>query len=189
MFDLYHAFEFKFIYSMPIFSENLWAEGELQTSCCHWWFKVTIFYTTCLTVCNVFFTYRALRDLFYSLHADSSKFHSNTSLVLTNYSKFGFDFKEISKVSVPYVVLDKNCKQMKVLSEIVNEKGESQLVNHISDWSEHLISCDLFKKVMAPNCFMLCVDGWIVNHCNVTNLESGDDRIQKVFTMIGKSSL
>ena len=130
-----------------------------------------------------------MRDLFYSLHADSSKFHSNTSLVLTNYSKFGFDFKEISKVSVPYVVLDKNCKQMKVLSEIVNEKGESQLVNHISDWSEHLKSCDLFKKVMAPNCFMLCVDGWIVNHCNVTNLESGDDRIQKVFTMIGKSSL
>ena len=133
-----------------------------------------------------FFTFRALRDLFYSLHADSSKFHPNTSLVLTNYSKFGFDFKEISKVSVPYVVLDKNCKQMKVLSEIVNEKGESQQVECISDWAEHLKSCDLFKNVMPPNCFMLCVDGWVFNHSNVTNLESGDDRIQNFSTMIGK---
>jgi len=127
---------------------------------------------------------RALRDVFHKLHEDNSKFNSNTSLVLTNITKFGFDFKVSSKVSVPYVVLDKNCKQMKLLSKLVNKKAEIQLVKCISDWSEKLKNCKLFEKVMPPNCFMLCVDGWIVQHCNVVDSDSGDSSIRKVSTII-----
>ena len=56
--------------------------------------------------------------MFLKLHEDKKSWtwRSNTCLVLTNILKFGFEFDDLEKVSLTFVVLEKGSKYIKQLA-------------------------------------------------------------------------
>ena len=69
--------------------------------------------------------FRALCDIFQKLHGDFSSrsmlWKSNTSLVLTNTCKFGFEYEPFPRISLTFIVIDRESKYMRQLYAMINK--------------------------------------------------------------------
>ena len=105
--------------------------------------------------------------MFLKLHEDKKSWtwRSNTCLVLTNILKFGFEFDDLEKVSLTFVVLEKGSKYIKQLAaKFIKTESQITYLENIQDWIRHLWHLRLFEKVEIPNCLMFHVGGWVKSH-------------------------
>ena len=116
--------------------------------------------------------FRALCDIFQKLHGDLSSrsmlWKSNTSLVLTNTCKFGFEYEPFPRISLTFIVIDRESKYMRQLSAMINRDAPDpdtpRIVKSIQAWLGHVRRLNLFAKVDPPSCVMLSVSGWVTRH-------------------------
>ena len=118
--------------------------------------------------------FRALCDIFQKLHGDFSSrsmlWKSNTSLVLTNTCKFGFEYEPFPRISLTFIVIDRESKYMRQLSAMINKDAPDpdtpRVVKsiQIQAWLGHVRKLNLFAKVDPPSCVMLSVSGWVTRH-------------------------
>ena len=105
--------------------------------------------------------------MFLKLHEDKKSWtwRSNTCLVLTNILKFGFEFDDLEKVSLTFVVFEKGSKYIKQLAaKFIKTESQITYLENIQDWIRHLWHLRLFEKVEIPNCLMFHVGGWVKSH-------------------------
>ena len=101
------------------------------------------------------YIFRALCDVFRELHEAKEDWESNTSLVLTDTLRHGFQFEVSEKLSLSYLVFEQDSKYLKQLSHLLNpEPNLVQIVETIRDWPDLIKTHRLFDKVLPPRCFM-----------------------------------
>lgn len=123
--------------------------------------------------------------MFHQIHARKDDWTSNTSLVLTNFKRYGFVYEPSSPPTLPFIDFEKDSKFLVQLSRFLNPDGRPKLLVNIEDsWRNALRRvCPLFSKVLLPRCMMLSVDGWVTRHQLVTDLPGSGDNSPR--TVIG----
>ena len=108
---------------------------------------------------------RALADVFFTSSNRKHDWRSNTSLVITNHSKFGFEYEASPPVVIPFVDLEKNSRFVSQLADLLNPAPGARPVVISDDWRVLVGGeCRLFRRVMLPRCMMISVDGWVMSH-------------------------